>query len=217
MTIETAQEAPDVVIGMFPINSNSATVLFNSSASHSFIAYTFIKKHGIPIYVMKKPMLVNSPGGEMKANWICLAASLIIRGVEFQANLLVIDSSGIDVILGMDWLRSQKAVINCGNSFMNLTTPSGEKVEYVATQSASEICQVNQLKGTIVQDIRIVNEYLDVFPDELLGMPPEQDIEFIIELLPRTAPIAKRPYRMGVNELAKLKKQLRELLDKGYV
>ena len=73
----------------------------------------------------------------MKANWICLAASLIIRGVEFQANLIVIDSSGIDVILGMDWLRSRKAVINCGNSFMNLTTPSGEKVEYVATQSAT--------------------------------------------------------------------------------
>ena len=100
---------------------------------------------------------------------------------------------------------------------MNLTTPSREKVEYGATQSASEICRVNQLKGTIVEHIWIVNEYLDVFPDELPGMPPERDIEFIIELLPGTAPIAKRPYRMGVNELAELKKQIRELLDKGYV
>jgi predicted aspartyl protease len=90
------------VIGTFLVNSNSATVLFDSGASHSFIAYTFIKKHGIPVCVMKKPMLVNSPGGEMKANGICLAASLIIRGVEFQANLIVIDSYGIDVILGMD-------------------------------------------------------------------------------------------------------------------
>ena len=67
---------------------------------------------------------------------------------------------------------------------MNLTTPSREKVEYVATQSASEIYRVNQLEGTIIEDIRIVNEYLDVFPEELLGMPPKQDIEFIIELLP---------------------------------
>ena len=107
MTTEIAQEALAVVIGMFPVNSNSATVLFDSGASHSFIAYTFIKKHGIPICVVKKPMLVNSPRGEMKANWICLAASLNIRGVEFQANLVVIDSSGIDVILGMDWLRSR--------------------------------------------------------------------------------------------------------------
>ena len=66
VTAKTAQEAPDVVIGTFLVNSNSAIVLFNSGASHSFIAYTFIKKHGIPICVMKKPMLVNSTGGEMK-------------------------------------------------------------------------------------------------------------------------------------------------------
>ena len=89
---------------------------------------------------------------------------------------------------------------------MNLTTPSREKVEYVATQSASEIYWVNQLKGTTIEDIRIVNEYLDVFPHALPSMSPERDIEFIIELLPGTAPIAKRPYRMGMNELAELKK-----------
>ena len=83
VTTVIAQEAYDVVIGTFLVNSNSVTVLFDSGASHSFIAYTFIKKHGIPVCVMKKPMLVNSPRGDMKANWICLAASLIIRGVEF--------------------------------------------------------------------------------------------------------------------------------------
>ena len=105
VTAKTAQEAPDVVIGTFPVNSNSATVLFDSGASHFFIAYTFIKKHGIPVSVMKKHMLVSSPGGVMKAEWICLAASLSIRGVEFQANLVVINSTGIDVILGIDWLR----------------------------------------------------------------------------------------------------------------
>ena len=117
----------------------------------------------------------------------------------------------------MDWLRLQKAVINYGNSSVNLTTSSREEVVYVATQSATEIYRVNQLEGTTLEDIRIVNEYPDVFPEELPGMPPERDIEFIIELLPRTTPIAKRPYRMGVNELAELKKQLWELLDKGYV
>ncbi|XP_066385406.1 uncharacterized protein [Miscanthus floridulus] len=173
VTAETAQEAPDVVIGTFPVNSNSATVLFDSGASHSFIAYTFIKKHGIPICVMKKPILVNSPRGEMKANWVCLAASFTIRGVEFEANLIVIDSSGIDVILGMDWLRPQRAVIHCENSSVILTAPSGEKVEYAATQSALEISWVNQLKGTSIKDIQIVNEYPDVFPNELPSMPPE--------------------------------------------
>ena len=73
------------------------------------------------------------------------------------------------------------------------------------------------MEGTTIENIQIVNEYPDVFPEELPSMPPKRDIEFIIELLPGTAPIAKRPYRMRVNELAELKKQLRELLDKGYV
>ena len=56
-----------------------------------------------------------------------------------------------------------------------------------------------------------MDEFLDVFPDDLPGMPPDRDIEFIIELLLRTAPIAKRPYRIGVNELEELKKQIKEL------
>jgi hypothetical protein len=68
-----------------------------------------------------------------------------------------------------------------------------------------------------VKDIPIVCEYPDVFPDDLPGMPPDRDIEFIIELRPGTAPIAKRPYRMPSNELAELKIQLQDLLDKGYI
>ena len=63
----------------------------------------------------------------------------------------------------------------------------------------------------------MVDEFLDVFPDDLLGMPPDRDIEFIVELLPGTTPIAKCPYRMGVNELEELKKQIKELQEKGFI
>jgi hypothetical protein len=68
-----------------------------------------------------------------------------------------------------------------------------------------------------LKKIPVVCEYADVFPDELPGMPPDQDIEFAIELQPVTAPISKRPYRMPPAELAELKKQLQELLDKGFI
>jgi hypothetical protein len=68
-----------------------------------------------------------------------------------------------------------------------------------------------------VERIPVVCEYPDVFPDELPGMPPDRDIEFAIELQPGTAPISKRPYRMPPAELAELKKQLQELLDKGFI
>jgi hypothetical protein len=63
----------------------------------------------------------------------------------------------------------------------------------------------------------VVNEFPDVFPNELPGMPPDNDIEFLIEFLPRTAPIAKRPYRMGLDELEELKKQIKELQEKGFI
>jgi hypothetical protein len=70
---------------------------------------------------------------------------------------------------------------------------------------------LNQVQGTSLAEIRVVQEYPDVFLEELPGMPPDHDIEFIIELLPGTPPISKRPYRMPVNELAELKKQIAEL------
>ena len=76
---------------------------------------------------------------------------------------------------------------------------------------------MNQLGDGTRKEDPIVDEFSDVFPDDLLGMPPDRDIEFIIELLPRTTPIAKRPYRMWVNELEELKKQLKVLQEKGFI
>jgi hypothetical protein len=76
---------------------------------------------------------------------------------------------------------------------------------------------MNSLKEMVVTDVRVVKEYPDVFPDELPGLPPDREIEFAIELVPGTAPIAKRPYKMPANELAEIKKQIQELVEKGYI
>jgi hypothetical protein len=76
---------------------------------------------------------------------------------------------------------------------------------------------LSQMKVTTLEEILVVQEYLDVFPEELPGMPSDHDIEFLIELLPVTPPISKRPYRMPVNELVELKKQLAELQAKGFI
>ena len=76
---------------------------------------------------------------------------------------------------------------------------------------------VNHAEDKKLADIPVVCEYPDVFPNDLPGMPPDHDVEFTIELQPGTAPISRRPYRMPPNELAELKKQLQELLDKGYI
>jgi hypothetical protein len=76
---------------------------------------------------------------------------------------------------------------------------------------------LNQTKAIALKDIRVVREYPDVFPEELSGMPPNRDIEFLIELLPGMPPISKRPYRMPVNELVEHKKQIAELQAKGFI
>ena len=100
---------------------------------------------------------------------------------------------------------------------MLLTSPEVERFEFLATLAPASDGTVHQLQGNSVEDIRIVCEYPDAFPDDLPGMPPERDIEFIIDLLPSTAPITKRPYRMSVGELEELKARLRDFLDKKFI
>jgi hypothetical protein len=102
LTTKEAQQAQDVVLGMFFASSYPATVLIDLGASHSFISSSFVAKHYLPITFMKHTMLVSSPRGEMRTKHICPAVSITIRGVGFLANLIVLDSKGIDIILGMD-------------------------------------------------------------------------------------------------------------------
>ena len=75
----------------------------------------------------------------------------------------------------------------------------------------------NATLAKAIEDLPVVCEFLDVFPDDLPGLPPDRDVEFKIELIPGTAPISRRPYRMPPNELAELKSQLNELLKKGLI
>jgi hypothetical protein len=140
----------------------------------------------------------------MKAMYQCLGDSFKIVCREFHANFVVLDSKGIDIILRMGWLSKVDAVIQCAKRLVLLTTPEGERFEFVATLPSAADCVANQLKAGLIEDIRVVCEYLDIFPDDLSGMPPKRDIEFVIDLLPGTAPIAKRPYRMSVGELEEL-------------
>jgi hypothetical protein len=83
--------------------------------------------------------------------------------------------------------------------------------------ASNSMALLNHLDAASTLDIRSVSKFSEVFLEELLGMPSDREIQFVIELVPGTAPIFKRPYRMVANQLAKLKEQLQELLDKGYI
>jgi hypothetical protein len=99
VAVEEAQEAPDVVIDMFLVNDTSAVVLFNYGASHSFISAAYVGKHNLPLALLRYQMIVSFPGGDMPARQLCPKVNLKIRGVDFVANLIVLESKGIDVIL----------------------------------------------------------------------------------------------------------------------
>jgi hypothetical protein len=200
-----------VILGVFPASSHPATILFDYGASHSFISSSFVAKYNLPIETMKHTMHVSSPGGEMRTKHIRPTVSIIIRGVDFPLNLILLDSKDTDIILGMDWLRKYDGVIQCAKRIVRLTKEDGTTIEFVAAKQSNQANTVNQAKVTALKEIRVVQEYPDVFPKDLPGMPPNRDIKFIIELLPGTPPISKRPYRMPVNELVELKKQIAEL------
>jgi hypothetical protein len=206
MTSDEAQLAQDVVLGMFLTSSHPATILFDSGASHSFVKSSFVAKHNLPIANMKHTMLVSSPGGEMRTKLICTAVNISTRGVDIPLNLILLDFKGIDIILSMDWLRKYDGVIQCTKEVERLTKKDGAIVEFVATVEADQASMLSQMKVTTLEEILVVQEYPDVFQEELPGMPPDHDIEFLIELLLGTPPISKRPYRMPVNELVDLKK-----------
>jgi hypothetical protein len=148
--------------------------------------------------------------------------NLSIRGVHIVANLIVLESKGIDVILGMDWLSKHKVLINCAKKSVKLTTLVGKQLEFVAemvvtAKGVANHAKVNQLDASQGSEVPVVNDFSDVFLEELSDMPPDRDIEFVIELKPGTAPIYKTPYRMATLELVELKEHIKELLEKGFI
>jgi hypothetical protein len=117
----------------------------------------------------------------------------------------------------MDWLSKYDRVIQCTKKAVRLIKKDRTTVEFVAAVQADQASLLCQMNVTALEEILVVQEYPDVFPKELPGMPPDRNIEFLIELLPRTLPTSQRPYRMRVNELVELKKQLAELQAKGFI
>jgi hypothetical protein len=167
-------------------------------------------------------MIVSSPGGGMPARQLCPKVNLKIRGVDFVTNLIVLELKVIDVIHGMDWLSKHKVLIDCVKKSIKLTTPDGKELEFVAkpvvtAKGVANRAKVNQLDASQGSEVPMVSEFPDVFPEELPGMPPDYDIEFMIELMPGTAPIYKSPYRMATLELVQLKEHIMELLEKGFI
>jgi hypothetical protein len=222
LVAKVVQETLGMIVGMFPVDSHIAVVLFYTGAMHSFITTSWVETHNLPITTMSTPIQIDSAGSRIRADSICLNVSVEIRGIAFPANLIVMGTQGIDVILGMNWLDKYQTVISCDKRTIKLMSPLGEEVvtELVPPELKKGSCYrmaVDSSEASPLGIIKVMSEFLDMFPKDLPGMPPERKVEFAIELLPGTAPIFKRAYRVSGPELVELKKQIDELSEKGYI
>jgi hypothetical protein len=207
---------------MFFINDTFAVVLFDSGALHSFISSAYVDKYNLPLALLKCQMIVSSPRGDIPAPQLCPKVNLKIRGVDFVANHIVLESKGIDVIIGMDWLSKHMVLINCTKKSVKFTTTDGKELEFiiesvVTAKGVANHAKVNQMDAIQGSRVPMVNEFPNDIPEELPGMPPDRDIQFVVELKPDTAPIFKTPFRMTTSELAELKEHIKELLEKGFI
>jgi hypothetical protein len=211
------QDAPDVALGMFPVESHPAKVLFNTGATHSFVSTSWVQAHNIPVEPIIPPLRVNSVRGKVQSDKMCLNLRIKIRGIDFPANLVVMRTQGLDVILGMNWLHRNQATVSCDKRTVKLVSSSGKEVVTELfmpdLEGACHHMFVDGKEANLLEAILVVSEFLDVFPEDLPGMPPMRKVEFAIEHIPGTAPISKRAYRVSGLELVEVKKQIDELLD----
>jgi hypothetical protein len=216
-TMSDIPEGASVLTRTFSINDTPVKILFDSGATHSFISENLLGRLGLKGMQTKSAYKIITPRGNISSHLVTFEVPLKLGSKVIQSNLITIKLEGMDVILGMDWMTLHKVVLDISDRVVEINSPTvGHTTLYLPFQDGTYSCAYMTIISP-PEKIPVVCEYSDVFPDELSGMPPDRDVEFVIELQPGTAPISKRPYRMPPKELAELKNQLQELLDKGYI
>jgi hypothetical protein len=216
--VATTLEGEPIMMGTFLVANYPTIILFDSSASHTFISKHFVEKHCIPCTKSREGFIIHSPRGRIFTKEVAFHIPVVLDGREFPTNMIVLKGQYIDVILGMNWLAQHKAIINIDLRTIKLSHGHEEiQLSISVVVPTKPFGQVYEAIIPEILNIPVVCEFPDVFPKELPGLPLERDVEFVIELKPGTTPISRRSYQMPPNELAKLKTQLQDLLEKGFI
>ncbi|KAL0462067.1 UNVERIFIED_CONTAM: Retrovirus-related Pol polyprotein from transposon.6 [Sesamum latifolium] len=155
------------------------------------------------------------------------------------SDLVVMDLKEFDVILWMDWLAQQRAVVDCYKKEVMIESSGESRVVIVGDRQVVPVCVISAIEARrlmlegceaylahvidsekvtpTLEEIPVVRDFPDVFPDDLSDLPLHREVDFAIETLPGVAPISITPYRMAPIELQELKKQIEELLEKGFI
>ncbi|XP_027357514.1 uncharacterized protein LOC113866916 [Abrus precatorius] len=168
--------------------------------------------------------MVTTPTGKLVVtSWVCLGCAIMVHGREFEVDLICLPISQLDVILGMDWLAANHVLLDCrektlifGASMLEILRllSRGARENMMEAKAFMVMFSMEAENAMELECIPVVREFLEVFLEDVSELPPKREIEFTIDLIPGASPIFVAPYRMSPVELAKVKKQVKDLLQK---
>jgi hypothetical protein len=181
-TVDDIPIGEEVLAGTFFLNERPFIILFSSGASHDFISSTCAMKAMLSMVATEAPYVISAPGGREDADRIVHKTPIKLAGRVFSTDLIILKGQGLDVILGMSWMKLHKAILDIAGRLVHLNSPMYGKVVlhlHVISRIKASLYNMAELK---LDDIHVIREFPDKFLDDLPGMPPERVIEFKIEL-----------------------------------
>nr|GEV78129.1 reverse transcriptase domain-containing protein [Tanacetum cinerariifolium] len=203
---KSAHQDPNVVTGTFLLNQHLARELFDFGADKSFVSISLASKLNIPPIPIDTIYDIEMTDGNLvSTNIVIQGCTLILLNEPFKIILMPIKLGSFDVVIGMEWLSKYHARIIYD-----------EKVVHIPISGETLIIRGDR-NEKLLEDIPVVREFLEVFPEDLSGLPPVRQVEFQIDLIPGAVPVARAPYRLAPLEMQELSNQLQELADRGFI
>ncbi|XP_070014827.1 uncharacterized protein [Nicotiana sylvestris] len=203
---QSAEASAEVITGILLVCSHNSYAIMDPGSTFSYVTPYFAINLGLEPEQLSEPFLVSTPvGKEVKVTRVYRGYIVSVRGRNTKANLIELEMVDFDVIMGMDWLSSCYAMLDCHAKIVRFQFPNEEVLEW------------NESEPPALQPVPVVREFPEVFANDLPRLPPERIIDFSIDLMPGTQPISIPPYRMALTELNELIEQLKDLLDKGFI
>lgn len=227
MTGAEASQSGNLVQGVCYIAGRCVKALFDSGATHSFVSSLCVAELGLPVKELSFELLVSTPtSGKVLTSIVCSECPVIVEGRRFKINLICLPLQDLHVILGMDWLSANHILIDCGQQ--KIVFSDSKELDMMSAQHVwSELKEGSRCFVILTQmevkneeemsSIHVVKDFIDVFPEEIPGLPPKREVEFSIDLVPGAGPVSMGPYKMAPAELIELKKQIEDLLEKQFI
>jgi hypothetical protein len=172
--VATTSEGEPVMMGTFLLANHPAVILFDSSASHTFISKKFMEKHCISYNESREGFIIHSPGGQIFTKEVAFHVPITLVERDFPTNMIVLKGQDIDVILGINWLAQHKAILNTDQRTIRLSYGQEEVLLSILVATiAKQFGRVYEAIIPEIQDIPVVCEFPDVFLEDLPGLPPE--------------------------------------------